>query len=481
MEENLLQKYKGENMSLRVKLKSISKIREMLEDYDGELNSDGIKFSEPGISVLPEAVEVVEFKEYALGIAIGIKKSNGSVTYISHKWIKSISDGDTVGKFNVAVELMGSKYIKIRDGLLIDINNKSLKPLSSLPICTCCGGVATNEVNGEKICDNCLIETYGKKNRYSYKPTPNFIGTQLKGDADTPTHYGIELEYGLNGQIDMAKLVFSHREEVYIKDDGSIQGGDFHAELVSHPHTFKALMDDCFIDKLPTLSAVENREANGCHIHISRTAFTDDKHYAKWYFLIHEMKTINEFVGGRELTRYCSFTPTGHIIDKGNGASTAADKSVMINERNEHTIEARFFSSTNSPDEVRSFIQYLESLIKYTKYSDDTVTVEGWRAYTKKYHKKFKNLNDKLDNYGGSFNGGVTYREPVVATRQILGVYAHELKKVTAIQLRGGKKYTGVSHVEFKSSNTEIYFHYENSRDSRQVSINKIEFVEWYE
>ena len=462
---------------LKVRLSSLPVIEGMLEDYEGIKNLDGIKYDRGILDSLPTEVEVMSFGEYALGTYVEVKKPNGRGTKIHPKWCSSVTDGTTRCSFLSEVKILSDKYIKVSNGNILDIDAKDIKDSSTLPICTDCGSVAGNVVDGNHVCDNCLDTTYKEHQSYSYKPTPNFIGEQLRKDVDNPIHYGIELEYGLNGHRDIAKLRFAYKEEVYAKSDSTISGGNYRIELVTHPHSFKALMGKCFIDKLSTLNAVENRQTNGCHIHISRTAFVDDKHYAKWYFLIHEMKSINEYIGGRELTGYCSFNPSGHIFEKQKDG-TGGDRG-MINERNVATIEARFFSSTDNPDEVRMYVQYLESLIKYTKYSDDSVTIQGWKEYVNKYAKKYNYLVDKVNAYTGDITGSVTYRAPIVHKKDLKSLMAMELTKITNIHTTE-RVYNNVSHIRFDGHN-QIYFHYNSDCDSKYVRVEDITEVEWRE
>ena len=466
-------------MALVVSLKSIGTIQGMVEDLDGVLNTDSIEFNKEVFSqLIGQELKVLEFVSYSYGHAIKVERSGGRTLYLSHKWCEYIKNTvtDVKVKFVTEFEMMGDKYFKVGNASVIEKSTELIIKTSTLPICTSCGAMADVEVDGKKICSTCLKDKYAKLNNYSYKPTPNFIGEQLSQDTDTPYYYGIELEYGLTGKLDMSKLVFSHEKEVYLKSDSSIHGGDFRAELVTHPHSFKALMGNCFIDKLPTLKATEDRQHNGCHIHISRDAFIDDKHYAKWYFLMHEMKNINEFIGGRELTNYCSFTPEGKIGKK-TKTYTGGRREVMINEANTTTVECRFFSSTVDPDEVRVFVQYLESLIKFTKYSDDVVTVEKWLEYTKRKSAKYAKLIAKIATYTGGIEGSVEFRLPKQFKETVKGITLNNLQDITEITLYNGKVYKDVSHVSVNRDG--VGFHFDHNRDSTRIPLDKIKEVCW--
>jgi hypothetical protein len=431
---------------IRVELKSLTGIKETTEEYEGAFHTDGVRFKEAVIEpLIGKKLVCKEFKEYSGGVALGVEKPNGDITYINHRWVTSFKDSqDRTGAFLVEIKKVGDNYIKVAGNKYIDIDSGTLINKSSLSLCENCGDVGTyKNSNSDCLCEKCLVDLYGTLQGYSFKPTPLFFGEQITKDRDTPVWYGIELEYGLESKLPMSKLVWNHKDSVYLKSDSSIKGGSFRAELVTHPHSFKELMGSCFIDSLSSLNAVENRKANGCHIHVSRSAFVDNKHYAFFYFLLHEMKDINEFVGGRELTNFCSFKPTG-IIGKKHKDSKGRDRGVMVNECNDNTVECRFFSSTNDPDEVRMFIQFLESVIKYTKYAKKTITAKGWYAYVCKHYVKYPLLKSKLDSYPNEFNGTVTYKEPEKKMKKLQQLLATELHKVEYVKTTD-ELYKGVS------------------------------------
>jgi hypothetical protein len=191
--------------------------------------------------------------------------------------------------------------------------------------------------------------------------------------------------------------MFLHKKEAYLKDDGSIEGGGYHAEIVTQPHTFKALMKKgSILDSISKLNITE-RDANGMHIHISRTAFVSDKHYGLWYFLLHKLEKVATLVGGRELTTYCKLQPYGKVATKKNSSNTNQDRQLYLNERNTPTVEARFFLATTKLDRLKANVQLLESLIKYTKYHSKYVSASGWYKYINKYSKKYKELLGVLE------------------------------------------------------------------------------------
>jgi len=370
-------------------------------------------------SILPRESTIVGLTPYPSDepkyLAFKILKSNGQPTHIHPSWVKSINGMEiSVEKDNAIFGDKGKKRLKINSKYFYS-TEEGLVEISTLPLCPCGGHNIVYESATKRLCQSC-VDKATRINGYNFKPDPEFKGEQLKADKTNPVWYGIELEYGFLGKKSYERLMLDNQGAIYGKQDSSIRGGNVQIEVVSHPHSFTELMKrTSFINSLNKISVEHTpstKSTNGCHVHISRTAFVDDIHYAKWYFLIHQMKDINEFIGGRTLTNYCSFSPTGKIYNKANKLQDGA-RSLMVNETNMDTIECRFFSSTPKAEEVKTYIQYLESLIKFTKYSGDTVNAAEWLVYVKRKSNKYKELISKIDTYQQPINQTVVYRAPV--------------------------------------------------------------------
>ena len=420
-------------------LRSNGILKDLVQEDKTVQHTDYILYSPEIIDTLTNSNELVDIHQYnphGDKIAFGIKKPNGVTTYIHPSWVYSI-DSTVTMLTDVKQWGDGRKNLyKINDMYVLH-KASGLTLLSTYPSCECGSTNIHYEDSNGMLCKECYDKAVKVEN-YSWKPAPNFIGEQITADKDNPVWYGIELEYGFNSKADYRKLRIENRKELYAKDDSSIRGGEFKTEIVTHPMSYKYLMSNkSFISGLDAISIEENPRNNGCHIHISRTAFVDEKHYSKWYFLMHELKIINEFVGGRELTDYCRFTPSGKVHSKTN-KKLNGDRSVMINENNEHTVECRFFASTGSSESLRGYIQYIESIIKYTRYAGDTVTTKGWRAYTTRKHKKYANIIKLLEGCP-EVDNSVTYRMPIVSKTDFKSMTVLQLHSISAIEYKRGR------------------------------------------
>jgi len=269
-----------------------------------------------------------------------------------------------------------------------------------------------------------------------------------------------------------------HEDTVYLKEDSSIQGDGHRVEIVSHPHSFNELMKkDSWLDTISTLPT-NNHEENGCHVHISRTAFEDDKHYGLFYFLIHSIEGIATKVGGRSLTGYCKMRPSGRIHNKANKrGDSGGDRSIFLNERGSQTVEARFFKGTTKTNELKSYVQLLESLIKYTRYHSKRVTIKGWFQYISQKSTKYKELLERVGDVTthSEYDVIVTYKTPKRVRRGINKLTIVEMDCIIGIKLKDGTdiKVSKVNHVYIHTININQDEGYSNT----DVSIKKIDYV----
>ena len=300
--------------------------------------------------------------------------------YIHKDWIEDFSVVD--------------KYISHNGNTYTLLLNKS-----KVKRCMSCGCTITNE---HGYCDSCFKDKFSYVNNYSHKPSPIFYGEQLDSDKENPVWYGIELEHSSRSRKNVAEFAYRYNkdERFYFKSDSSIRYSDFPIEMVTHPHSFKELMSCEWVNNLHELDVVDDAEAhekNGCHVHISSTAFCDDAHYSKWYFFIYSLANgILQRIANRELTQYCRAVKYDNIITK-TLEPKSYDRSVIINERNSHTKEVRVFSTTVEPKVLKSYIQFLESTIKYSKYAKKSLCYDDYIAYIFKYNTKYQELIDVMN------------------------------------------------------------------------------------
>lgn len=433
-----------------IKLRSVEEIKELCyETEDGGIGQDSIAF-DYGMLVhakfYEDGVKLVQAHKYDDDMyAYLIENKLGAKTYVHLSWIGRINKNKVISH-----EHMSSTMTKITSKEVFNPTTGHITPLSELPMCDC-GQLGTTQLsNGTHICKSC-VDTATHRNNYSYRPDFKFIGKQLPADVDNPVWYGLEVEISTDKEK-LADFAINNKDSVYLKSDASIKGDGYAVEVVSMPHSFSALMaKGSWLDNISKVPTNSN-DGNGTHVHISRTAFKDDRHYALFYFLIHKMEKVATKVGGRKLTSYCALKPTGKVHNKGNKAnSNDAGRTVYLNEQGNDTIEARFFKGTTKTTNLKAYVQFLESMLKYTRYHSKTVTSKGWFGYVTKKSQKYKELLEVLGDIDVStLTDKVVYKEPTIITTTLDQMKALEVGSITTIKF-DSRTYENVTHVSINS------------------------------
>ncbi len=198
------------------------------------------------------------------------------------------------------------------------------------------------------------------------------------------------------------------------------------------------MANDSFVNSIDKFDVDQQECDNGCHIHVSRTAFKSHKHYSLFYFLINSNTNLLQFIGNRKLTSYCKHRVIGKVHSKQNVHDSDAERQSAVNEKNENTVEIRFFNSSTKPADVKSYIQFVDSLIKYTKYHNDEVSLQKWKAYVNKYSKKYKELVDKLETFEDPMQEVIVFREPIKVEQTIKSLTLAEMNNIISVTKTDG-------------------------------------------
>lgn len=391
---------------------------------------DAVYFSKADITSTPSAdftEEAIDSLKYLVESTLVFMLPTEEL--IHHSWVATINGQPILEAIDTS-----SAYIKVSKDYLLDTKTKAIVNKADIKICTECGNPL--DTHSKILCSKCLVKKHYHVQNYSYKPTLVFHGTQTGTHAKAnPTWYGLELEFGLETQLPMAHLISDYSTELFLKSDSSIQGGKYQAEMVSQPASFSHLMSaDSWVNNLDTLDAVNKPESNGCHIHISRTAFKDNKHYAKFKFLIQEQTKLVELIGGRKLNQYCNIMANKNTMFKTMKEGTGGEKYALCNEQHKDTIELRFMASSNKPAQVRRYIQYLDAMVKYTAYYGSTATYEGYYKYVTKYKATYSDIYSLLAANESLLIGEVTYKEPVLVTEPLEDIPSKFYGAITQLQ-----------------------------------------------
>lgn len=276
---------------------------------------------------------------------------------------------------------------------------------------------------------------------YGYKPSPSFLHDDglasyyVKYTDEkkylTPLYMGIELEVeagmadrdeGADDLLSTVNYGFGHEGVVYLKEDGSLNHG---FEIVSHPATLGFYMNHFRWEGITKLRRHGFKSWNastcGLHIHLSRTAFTSDKHLT--VFVMFLFKNANQLIqfAGRNSERYATWEK-GKFMNAYNNWTSGdveielslpkfikmgrrnEDRFTAINLRNRDTIELRFFRPSLRPETVQAALQMCDAVHQYSDILtiNDMTTKHGleyrsFRSWLDTQNDKYKVLADRID------------------------------------------------------------------------------------
>jgi len=336
-----------------------------------------------------------------------------------------------------------------------NIHSDNDEPQYDYYCCDCDEGLIDDDAyhsdyDGEMRCSSChdehryQIEEAERERRgsdyihdYGYRPDPNFLsddGTQsyyveyLDDRKDvTPLYMGMELEVEEvnddslhDGAEHVCSILNNGREIVYLKEDGSLNHG---FEIVSHPATLGFYMNHFKWEALGGLRKMGykawNARSCGLHIHLSRSAFMNDRHLAVFIMFLYRNSGDMVKFAGREssyakwersalLNAYYEWDQdelrSRELIPKfvKNGRRNS-DRYTAVNLQNRNTIELRFFRPSLRPETVIAALQMCDAIHQYTRdltQRDMTLNsgldIRSFRSWLNGKSDRYKLLNERI-------------------------------------------------------------------------------------
>lgn len=236
-------------------------------------------------------------------------------------------------------------------------------------------------------------------NSYSYRPKPCFMNDDsshsyyatLDESTLRPQLYlGYELEVEYEGHrmhskyegAEMLARRYGMPTPLYLKSDGSLSDG---FEIVSMPGTlgyFTQHFDWSGIKELSKMGfKAWNNSHCGLHIHMSRNAFTSDRHLFLFIkFIFANREGLVQF-SGREshyakfgienfLNAYYDYDRQQQVrhrklMDLVKGYESNNDRYMAVNVQNANTIELRFFRPSLKTTTVLSALEFCDASFRY--------------------------------------------------------------------------------------------------------------------
>jgi hypothetical protein len=246
-------------------------------------------------------------------------------------------------------------------------------------------------------------------NEYSLK-APRYLGF-LKKDKkeDTPDskviYFGAEIELENGDVTEASELYLSSKDYMICKGDGSLDSG---FEIVTAPAVYDVHKEKAKIlfDTIINRTEMQSEDSCGLHFHVSKSAQSILQIGKQLEFMYNpdNKKFICE-IAGRENNTYAKMN-----VGKGftymapdTFSVTSQERYEAINLRNPNTIEYRIFASTTEYRVFMYRLDFVRSLIDYTRPAAVSVKslsqlkeVDTYLSFLKSEHKSYPYLAEFL-------------------------------------------------------------------------------------
>ena len=300
--------------------------------------------------------------------------------------------------------------------------------------CANCGDFTWSEDDECVSCGYCNSDcdgTFGDLEvySYSYKPTAeffqlhadpsrvigNFEGMAVLGSSrhtDEP-FFGVELELNclgnqydaVNGGNAIVSSDIYRAGFLYAKSDCTVSG----PEIVSHPATLAA--HAVLWDSFPFQELAEQHSwsgwkgANaGIHIHISRKAFKNAAHLARFQYYFGEWGEELVKFAGRNCGSYGYHGPSMRGVSNAIRYAKAEQwpaRGSAINYYNHRTIEVRIFRSSLRRETLAAYLEFLHGLVNYSRVMTANAMIHGKSSEFGTFYEWLKN-GERAETYSNA-------------------------------------------------------------------------------
>ena len=194
---------------------------------------------------------------------------------------------------------------------------------------------------------------------------------ELREYVSSAVHFGVEFEMeGYSSEVAAITSVSEMNHDAHAELDSSVEG----IEFISQPATLDAWRGQYGARMSEYLRGFrgEGFTANtpncGAHVHVSRTAFADDSHLARFAtFFVHNPEFITELSGRDSVEQWASVEKyrAGALRDEVKGRF--GNRYRAVNLRNSATVEIRIFAGTDEFAETLGQIEFVSALVEFTK------------------------------------------------------------------------------------------------------------------
>ena len=249
-------------------------------------------------------------------------------------------------------------------------------------MCDSCDQLVSNDYYSENgMCVECYDDEESRNGIHGYhagapwgKVFHTLDGVSDDGNEDrTLVYFGIEFECEDIGREYVETLrTLESGQYAHAESDGSLMNG---FEVITEPATYGEwktgdlgrAMRQFHADMLDQ-GANFGAHTVGAHVHVSRVAFADDNHLARFaIFGTHNVEYMRALSGRTSYERYAhldKYLPRqfGNAIKRRRD-----DRSRWCNLTNKETVEVRLFAGSNTFDDYLAHIEFVSALIEYTR------------------------------------------------------------------------------------------------------------------
>jgi hypothetical protein len=208
---------------------------------------------------------------------------------------------------------------------------------------------------------------------YSYKPAPIFHGTSPYFGVELEVNVACDDDTDLDDVADEVQDLLQGTDHVYLKTDSSITDSDqFSAgfEIVTHPHSLSehralwpAFFDAVRARRLSATVTSYKSGLCGMHVHISRQAFSSDRHIMRFVVAMNEpdnerfVQTIAQRSSGR----------WAEIKQKEPDYWQSEDRYEAVNTLPRDTIEVRIFRGSVRADRFMKNLEFCAAFLEWSR------------------------------------------------------------------------------------------------------------------
>lgn len=200
---------------------------------------------------------------------------------------------------------------------------------------------------------------------------PNGIPDEVREYVSSAVHFGVEFEMeGYSGDVAAITSVSEMNHDAHAELDSSVEG----IEFISQPATLDAWRGQYGARMAEYLRGFRGEGLTastpdcGAHVHVSRTAFDNDSHLARFAtFFVHNPEFITELSGRDSVEQWASVEKyrAGALRDEVKGRFGARYRAVNL--RNSATVEIRIFAGTDEFAETLGQIEFISALVEFTR------------------------------------------------------------------------------------------------------------------